>query len=461
MRFLGLEITRTNKALSPVYDNRGGWMSIIREPFAGAWQRNLEINQTLVPSFHAVFACITLIAGDIKKLRVKTIRDNGDGIWPEDRKGSPKTAVLGQPNQYQNSKQFWESWMLSKLMRGNTYALKGRDARGIVNRLWTLDPLRVKVLVSDSGDVFYELSEDNLTGRTATVTVPASEIIHDRMNTFFHPLVGLSPLYAAALAAQQGLNIQSNSTRFFGNRSLPGGILTAPHTIPDETAARLKDAWDKNFTGERSGGTAVLGDGLKFEAMAVKATDAQLLEQAKATAEWVCSAFHVPPYKIGVGPTPSYNNIQALNVEYYSQCLQALIEDAEECLDKGLELGSTVGIQFDLDGLLRMDTVSQVASIKEAVGAGIMSPNEARRKLELLPAEGGDTPYLQQQNYSLAALNKRDAREDPFAAAPTTAPAPADPPAPPGASKIYDDPDTEVLRARTVLEEELGLSEAA
>src|SRR6185312_14046419 len=101
------------------------------------------------------------------------------------------------------------------------------------------------------------------------VVVPASEIIHDRMNCLFHPLVGLSPIYAAGLAATQGLHIQGNSATFFKNGSNPGGVLTAPGAISDETAARLKAAWATNYSGENAGKVAVLGDGLKYEAMAV------------------------------------------------------------------------------------------------------------------------------------------------------------------------------------------------
>jgi phage portal protein BeeE len=61
-----------------------------------------------------------------------------------------------------------------------------------------------------------------------------------------------------------------------------------------------------------------------------------LIEQLKWTAEVVCSTYHVPPYKIGIGAMPVYNNVQALNTEYYSQCLQVLIEAIELCLDEGL-----------------------------------------------------------------------------------------------------------------------------
>ena len=76
-----------------------------------------------------------------------------------------------------------------------------------------------------------------------------------------------------------------------------------------------------------------------------------------------------------------------------------------------------MGTEFDTDNLLRMDSVTQVTAIKDAVGAGVMSPNEGRGKLDLKPVNGGESPYLQQQNYSLEALAKRDAQDDPFAPA--------------------------------------------
>ena len=73
-----------------------------------------------------------------------------------------------------------------------------------------------------------------------------------------------------------------------------------------------------------------------YTAMTMTAVDAQLIEQLKMTAETVCSCFHVPPYMIGVGPAPTYNNIEALNQHYYSQCLQVLMEEIEVLLDEGL-----------------------------------------------------------------------------------------------------------------------------
>lgn len=403
--------------------SRGGWLPIIRESYAGAWQQNVEVNRDTALTYFAVFSCMTLIASDIAKLRVKLVAKGTDGIWQEIE--SPTASpVLRKPNAIQTRIQFWESYFLSKLSSGNVYVLKQRDNRNAVTQMHILDPNRVQPLLSPSGEVFYRLSSDNVAGIEQDLTVPASEIIHDRMNCLFHPLVGLSPIVAAGLAAMQGTAIQNDSATFFGNRAVPGGVLTAPGAIADETAQRLKDYWEAGFSGSNAGKIAVLGDDLKFEPMKVTATDSQLIEQLKWTAEVVCSVFHVPPYKIGIGQMPTYNNIQALNVEYYSQALQSLIEAAELCLDEGLGMDQNKGTEFDLDGLLRMDSVTQMEVMDKA--KGIFSPNEMRRRFDLPAKPGGDSPYLQEQNYSLEALAKRDARPDPWA---SEQPAPADPPA--------------------------------
>jgi len=423
MRILGYNITREKSAgqMSGV-DNRG-WWPLIRESFTGAWQQNVEVKADSVLAYHAVFSCQTLIASDVAKLRCKLVEQDNDGIWSE-VSNPAYSPVLRKPNHYQNRIQFFESWILSKLQSGNAYILKQRDARNVVTKLYVLSPDRCRPLIAENGEVFYQLSTDRLSGVVDQVTVPAREIIHDRFNCFFHPLVGLSPIYANGLAATQGLAAQNASARLFQNGARPGGILTAPGAISDETAKRLKDHWDNNYSGANAGKVAVLGDNLKFESMTMKAVDAQVVETLKWSAEMCCSTYHVPPYKVGIGAQPTYNNVQALNTEYYSQCLQILIEAIELCLDEGLGTGDRLGTEFEVDNLLRMDSVTQMSALKEGVSSGILSPNEARAKIDRKSVEGGESPYLQQQNYSLAALARRDAQADPFNTAPAPSPAP-------------------------------------
>ena len=431
MKIFGLPIPFTGegrKALNFVPADRS-WFPIIREPFAGAWQRNMSITVDTASSFHADFACKTLIARDIAKLRVKLVEQDKDDIWSE-TDSAAFSPVLRRPNDYQSRNQFWEAWILSKLSRGNAYVLKVRDQRNVVTALHVLDPTRVHPLVSDDGAVFYRVSSDNLAG-VDEIVVPAREIIHDRMNCLFHPLVGTPPIFASGLASLLGINAQQASAIVFQNASVPGGLLLAPGEVTQVQEERIKEQWEQRFSRGNLGRLAVISGGAKYEKLAMTHVEGQMIEQLKWSAEVVCSVYHVPPYKVGVGALPSYNNVQALNVEYYSQALQSHIEEIEELLDHALGIGwaDGLGTEFDTDTLLRMDSTTQTQVIRDAVGAGVMSPNEGRAKLDLKPVAGGKNPYLQQQNYSLEALAKRDAQADPFAPAKPPAPPPQEPPA--------------------------------
>lgn len=415
---------------------RGGWWPMVREPYAGAWQQNITATTESVLTHAAVYACVTLIASDIGKLRVKLVAQDADGIWQETT-NSAHSPVLRKPNRYQTRIKFYEQWIVSKLIHGNTYAVKQRDQRGVVTGLYILDPTCVAPLVAPDGGVYYRLGRDLLAQIGDDVVIPQSEIIHDVMIPLFHPLVGVSPIYACGIGAVQGLQIQQSQTRLFMNRAVPSGIVTAPGHIDQDVADELKARWSEAYSGDNYGAVAILGDGLTYEKMSVSATDSQLIEQLKWTAENACTAFHVPPYLIGVGAVPANSNPETLQMQYYSQCLQNLIESIEILLDEGLEMtvnaaGQPIGTEMDLDDLIRMDTKTKVTASADAIKGGGMSPNEARaRYLDLGPVPGGATPYLQQQNYSLEALAKRDAKPDPFSPATPPAAPPPEPEPPP------------------------------
>jgi HK97 family phage portal protein len=396
----------------PVGVTERGSIWRVLEANTGYWQKNIEWTRESVLAHHAVFSCISLISNDIAKLAVKTVRQD-NGIWTEIPKGS-KYAVLTKPNSYQTRIQFFESWLNSILIRGNAYILKVRNSQGI-EQLHVLNPDLVLPMVSDDGYVFYQLGADNLSGiKEGATVVPASEIIHDRFNCFYHPLVGLSPLFASGLPAYMGIKVLENSARLFSNGSRPSGILTIPEAVSKERAQELSEAWEAKYGGENYGKVAVLGGNVKFEPVTMTAEESQLVQLLDLTDVRICSTYHIPPYKIGIGEMPSYNNVQALNQEYYNTALQARIESIEILLDEHLGFPADVGVEFDIDNLLRMDSKTQIETLKEGVGAAIMSPNEARLKINQKPVTGGESPMIQQQNYSLEAIARRDAKEDPF-----------------------------------------------
>jgi HK97 family phage portal protein len=432
MNLFGLSISRQKAVvpvmsvsnmpgLLPLNNGRSSWFGALFETFTGQWQRNIIIDdQRSLLAFSAIYACISRIANDISILRPMLMSIDSN-IWTEETQ-SPLAVVLRKQNSYQTYIQFLLMWMVAKLMYGNAYILKERDQRGIVTALYPLHSGRVQVMVAPDGGVFYQISADQLSGVGDQILVPANEVIHDRMNTLWHPLVGVSPIYAAGASATQGNRIQNNSEKFFANMSRPSGQLTAPGHIDDETAARLKREFEQKFSGDNIGRLWVSGDGLKFETIPIiPAEQSQLVEQLKWTVEDVARPFHMPLFKIGAGQQPTHNNVGALQQQYLSETLQIHIEAIEQLLREGLNLPTRYGVQLETEAFLRMDPKTRAETDAIDMGAGILKPNEGRAKRDLMPVPGGDTPYMQQQNYSLAALAKRDSKEDPFETTPKPA----------------------------------------
>ena len=412
--------------------DRGWFPFLINDPFPGAWQRNAEQTVDTVLAAPMVFICVTKIMADIGKMQLRLVEKTDDNVWIE-AESNAFSPVLRKPNRYQTRVKFVEYWIASKLLHGNAYVLKARDLRGVVTAMYVLDPTRVCPLVTPAGDVYYELRRDDLSGLGPDVTddgdvviVPASEIIHDPMFCLFHPLVGVSPLFACGIVAGQQQAIAAGSRTFFANGAQPGGILTAPGAIDDAQAARMKAYWQENYSGANYGNVAVLGDGLKYEAMSMSAIDAQLIDQLNWSGITICGCFGMPPYIAGIGAAPPFGPGPLLQL-YYNECLQPLTNAMEVCLDEGMELPPPYGTEFNVPDLIWMDETAKNAAAAEGIKGGGMSPNEARqRHLNLGKTKGGDSPMLQQQMFSLAALAERDA-DHPFSkAAPAPVGAPAD-----------------------------------
>jgi HK97 family phage portal protein len=452
MRLFGLTISRS-RLVGPLAAS-GGWFPVIREPSIGAWQRNEELRPETALANPTVFACVTLIASDIGKVRLRLVTEDEAGIWTET--SSPAfSPVLRKPNRAQTIVKFLESWLFSKLLHGNTYVLKERDGRGLVTSLYILDPARVTPLVTPDGAVYYQLAPgDGLIAREAEVTVPAKEIIHDRFNCLFHQLVGISPLFAGGGPAAQGQKIQDSSIRFFSNNARPSGVLTAPGEISTDMAARLKERWQAAYSGENYGQVAVLQNGLEYKPFSQTAVDSQLIEQDKRTTELICAVFHVPASLVDSSHQPPYGNSEQTLQMYYSQCLQTLMTSLETALDEGLELPAPYGTEFDIEDLYYLDTPTRTKAAHDAIASGALSPNEARaRYFDVGPVEGGDSPFLQMQYWSLAQLASREA--------PGPAPAVLPQPAPAADGDDDEDEENEEKEFLDTLTTSLGVLDAA
>lgn len=385
--------------------NGGGWKRVF-EPFTGAWQRNIEESRMTINTYPTLYACVSRISSDGGKLPFKLIEYDTNGVWRE-VSNTAYSPVLEKPNDFQTQNQFREAWLASKLLAGNTYVLKRRDARGVVNALYVLDPDMVMPMVTPSGAIYYQIkyNQANSIGDVPEtgIVVPAKEIIHDRAVCMFHPLVGVSPLAAAYLPVLKNTKIlKKGIEEYSANR--PFGILTGPAAMNDDDAQKTAEWFAENWDGFN---VAAIGADLKFTPFAGKATDAQMVEQMKYSDEQICQPFGMPPFMLGIGSLPAGLGVDGLYLMYYTGALQAHLEHMERLLTEGLNISKPLAVHIDTTPLLRMDERTQVDIAAKEVQSMMATPNEARKLRGRGPIDGGDAIYGQMQDIPLGMLATR------------------------------------------------------
>jgi len=418
----------------------------------GAWQmgRNLGHTSQELIAFSAVYACINTIASDMSKLPVQVFAvDLSNGAMSE-RRTDYYTQLMNAPNQFMTCADFLYAFVQSYLMQGNAYAYCRRNARGEISEMHILNPYRVQPLIAEDGSIYYRCSQDYLAGIEPGQIVPERDMIHHRLPLLpGYPLVGVTPIFAAASSSAVGLKILQNSQTFFANSSRPSGALVTDKPVADDKSARIKQEWDEAFRGDQYGKIAILSNGFKWEPLTITAQDAQLIEQLRWSVEDVARVFRVPPFMLGDMQKVSYRNTEQLSRMYLNGCLSFHVVALEQRFARAFEFGPDFDFQFDLDELLRTEIDVRFGAYEKALNSGWQSINDVRAQEGLTPVKGGEVPRVQMQYVPIDA--------PPLPTTSPIGPGPGDPPAPsdPAPSPDPTEAALDVARVRAAVRQRL------
>lgn len=258
-------------------------------------------------------------------------------------------------------------------------------------------------MVEETGEIFYHFSSFDLS-RSALgdgTMVPQRDVLHIRLFTPTHPLIGQTPLVAAAMAMMTQQNIKFNTNEFFSNMSRPAGILTTPKPLPIEAAKRLKQAWED----AQNGKTPILDNEITYQPFTMSAVESDMVNQFNLSVKEIASVFRVPMIFLGEETTMKFNTVDDLQRWFTRSTLGFYLEHLENAFDKFFDIPPDENIRFDLEsGMMRADLKSRMEALKIGVTGAIYTPNEARSKENLKPLPGGNQAFLQQQNWPLEML---------------------------------------------------------
>lgn len=402
-------------------------------PTDDGWQRHLHVGGNDARSVAIVYACVVLYCRAVSQCLPKHLvrGDNGADVQSFT---SPASRVLRYPNDYETWSQFVYNVIAELLFEGEALALKVYDLRGAViglhrvpRRSWAIhiDP--------ETKAVFYGVNPSDMFNQP-DMLIPQRDVVHFRQHCPRHPLIGESPVKAAAMAV--GINVALNASQlfFFNQMARPSGVLSTDASLQREQILQLRASFDEQSKAWAQGRVPILTNGLKWTPVNVSQADSQLIEQQRLSSVDVARVFSVPMALLAEGSGPQAGT-SALITTWLSIGLGAVIESIERSLDRVFDLPANEHIQLDTTPLLRSDPASRAEMYAKNIQSGIMTINEVRLREGMKPIDGGDTAFLQQQMVGLDLLQElhaatiadkiRASKEPEKASAPASDPAAA------------------------------------
>ena len=380
----------------------GNWHGI--DPHGDGWQRNLNIDAATARHIPTVYACVTRTAELVSQCYVTHVKDTDKN--PQHIRTSAAYRVLRNPNSYQSGAEFFYNLVATALFEGEAFAIATRNERSEINSLHLLPKGSCTPMVDpETKEIYYSIGESPLAPTGIDYMAPARDIYHLKFHTPRHPLIGESPIKAAALALGINVALSKNQAAFFEQMSRPSGILSTDMSLNAQQMQQLRAAFEEQAKSWKAGGMPILGNGIKFQQLGVSSQDAQVVQAQRMSTEEICRVFGVPPPLVGDLSHATLNNTETLISHFLSTSLGSKLEIIERGLDRLFGLGPNEYIELDTQALLRTNFQERIDGLTKAVQGGLMSIDEARLKEGLPPVAGGSDVFLQRQMTSVQLLS--------------------------------------------------------
>lgn len=367
--------------------------------------------------------------------------------WSKDKgrervTNSALVRILKRPNDYLSISDFLMNIVGQLYREGNAYALILRNNRYEPTELHLMDSRHCAARVAATGEIFYHLSGNPIVEARigSNIVAPARDVLHLRLQTPRHPLVGETPLAAAALELAAGSAALQQQVRFFLNQARPSFVLTTDQVLTVAQVAQLRESWNEQAKGMNRGGTPILTAGLKAQPIGTANKDSELGDLLKLSDEAIARVFRIPMQVFGTTEGTPYASTEALMQSWRAGGLGFLLNHIEEAIGNLFKLGGQPDeyVEFDTSALMRSAFKERVEAWTAGVKGGIFPRNAALADFEMAPVEYGDEVWVQQQDLPLATAGK-------IAEQAAQKPAPALPP--------VTEPDPEQERAALALYE--------
>lgn len=328
----------------------------------------------------AVNAGVRIRTETLSNLSLKLFRRSGDR--KEAASDHPLFALIhGWANPMTSSATLVKHLEFDCITTGNGYAL-AVEAGGKVRELHRLEPGAVTVEYGDDLEPIYKVTRKS--GGTDT--------FHWRRILHVQSLNGKSPIRECADSVGLSLALQGHASRLMSSAARPGGCLTSPKKLDDVALKRLTTSWRGAHSGNNSGGTAVLEDGVTFTPISWSSVDLEFSAMRAFQTIEIGRCLGVPPNLLFDFTRQTFSNSEDASQSYLSHTILGRCTEWQDAIGRLLsdDDRKVYFAEFSTDALVKADIAQRYSAYAQAIASRILCPNEVRSFENLAPYDGGD-----------------------------------------------------------------------
>lgn len=392
MNIFGLEITKRNKQPIQEYPREDAATSLI---FGGY---KLEDSAT---SLSAFYAALELISNSIAQLPILVKKNN------KINKNHPINLLFkdGLISKYNLIKML----ISDVILHGNAYCYIERAKDGT--------PINLVYCEHGTVNIVYNQKKQELYYQIPFIkkgNIESCNVIH----LFKDSNNGIQGR-GLITYANQVIKLSQATDKAARNYYASGCALQGALTIKGARKGAKEQARQAfaNTHGDKGSGLVILDDDMSYQQLSSNANDSQMLEARSFNVAEIARFFNINPILLGDKSGASYNSIELANIEFVTHTLMPYVAMMQDEFNRKLVKPSENGITIDIDEtwLMKGDQKTTAEYLTKLTSSGIMTINEARNHLGLIPVEGGDEvqiPYTKIEDNKISGDNNEENKEN-------------------------------------------------
>jgi len=303
------------------------------------------------------------------------------------------------PNKEMTAFEFKCHLVQQAIVLGSGYAEIERNILGEPVALHILNSHRVQKMRTPDSEIVYRVSSEN---GNAETYLPYMDVLELKNFVSSDGQTGQGIVHYAQNTLGISLAADTFASALYANGGMPSGVLEKEGRLSDEAYNRLKEDWKKQHGGKKTGGTAILEEGVKYRPVSFSPDILQFLESRKFGVLEIARFLGLPPTKLFDGDASTYNNIEHSNLEVAIDTLDSWARNFESVIDVKLLSNRRGGLrsEFDMYAVFRGDMTTRANYFKTMMQNAAMNPNEIRQKEGKAPYAGGERYYIATNNFT-------------------------------------------------------------